>query len=188
MYGYSILYATWRKTVYNNFIMASGKYKNTTFPVWTVAFPNNQFWVAFPIKWADLGASQLAPQVVYGDDTGKIYDKNGVANDNQVAIQAYFKTQVSELNYPGFKEVQVIEFIMKGQASGILTVNLLAFDDGFNITTYGPYTIDMTKIPIPKIYLHAEGRYFSIYPVNNNLNETYEIRLARLYYKPRTVL
>jgi hypothetical protein len=186
MYAYSILYATWRKIVYNNYIMASGKFKSTTFPVWTVAFPNNQFWVAFPIKWADLGASQLSPQVVYGDDIGKVYDKTGVANDNLVAIQGYFKSQVSELNYPGFKEVQVIELLVKGQVTGILTVNLLAYDDGFNITSYGPYTLDMTKVPVPKIYLNAQGRYFSLHILNNNLNETYEVRLARLYYNPRT--
>src|SRR2546430_2164922 len=102
-------------------------------------------------------------------------------------IQAYFKGQVSELGYPGFKEVQVIEFILKGQSPGFLTFNLLAFDDGFNQTVYGPYTIDMTKVPIPRIYLNAQGRYFSIYPLNNNLNETFEIRTVRLYYKPRTV-
>ena len=187
MYAFSVLYNNWRKISYNNYIMSAGKFKTTSLPVWTVAFPGNQFWVAFPARWADLGASLIYPQVVYGDDSGKIYDKTGIANDNLLAIQAYFKGQVSELGYPGFKEVQVIEFILKGQSPGFLTFNLLAFDDGFNQTVYGPYTIDMTKVPIPRIYLNAQGRYFSIYPLNNNLNETFEIRTVRLYYKPRTV-
>jgi len=181
IYEYSTLYGTWAKHNFGHFITAVGKYKNKTFPLWT-DFPNP--WSTYSVVWGTPLTSSIAPQIVYGDENGNIYNKTPQFSDNGVAIEAYFNTWASELDYPGFKEVQIVQPIIKKQIVGSLTIFVFASDDGETFTQYGPYTVNMAVTPTPKIFPMVWGRWFYFRIFHNTLNQSFEIKKLRVFYMP----
>jgi hypothetical protein len=181
MYSLSTQYATFSRHKFNNLITAVGKYTFATYPKWS-DFPNG--WGTYFNRWGDPLTGGISGQLAYGDYGGNIYNKTADFSDAGVAIPAYFKTGASELNYPGGKELAIIQFYLKKQVTGSINVYIHYSLDGENFLTYGPLPCDMTGTQFARVFAGVYGKFFSIGVEQNVLNEGFEIRKMRLGYMP----
>ena len=140
------------------------------------------------VQWASPILQQGFPQLT-GASGAQPLVQSIFLSDNGVAYNSYVKSGLWDLGDPGFKRVERLGLEFDAQASGQLSVYLLASESASiaTATLLGPYLVSLTGQNA--VYVDCDdvpsARYFGIYIVHSVANQDWGLRDAILYARPR---